>query len=246
MAKNRSVGPSPTRATTLREWLQTGAFVVGALVAGYQFYLKDVLKPTLEPTALDLVARLEWVGEKDRNVLVRAVITARNPTQRRIYIPAYWFTVRGIRLNGKPVLSDKEFSESMEVMKDMVTTRFLAKPTIEVIAQRRIVEESGAWWEPSDKTNDEAIFAVPQGRFDYLELRVSYLHTRDISVLDSPAWSVDEQGSLDAQFQLKFSDSSSPTLLDYSNPSHAEWADDSGAGFNWYVTTLSLWPIQGR
>ncbi|MBI3899495.1 MAG: hypothetical protein HY308_14555 [Gammaproteobacteria bacterium] len=226
---------------TARDWLQTGVLIVGALVGTYQFYLKDVLSPARAPTALDVAARIEKVGEKDGKLLMKVVVAATNPTDRRIYVPAFWFTVRGSRLEGADAFSTSEFTERVRTGEQLVT-RYLPNPKSEIVAERRIISDGLAWWEPNDKTNDEAIFTIPQGKFDYLELQVFYLHTRDISVLTTPAWFVGDDGALSAHLQFKTRDDAKPELFDVTNSRHLKWADEAAAGINWYVSTLSLWP----
>ncbi len=218
----------------IREWIKIGLIIFATAWGSYEFIVKDIIRPAQKPTALDLVATLEKVGKKNKNILVRARITARNPTDRRIYVPAYWFTVKGYRLSDSTTTTNILYKSIFEKPRG---TEFVSSysPIIstEIIAQQRIIYEGNAWWEPEDKTNDEVIFAVPKGKFDFLELRIHYLHTRDESALDIPTWITLEDGSWNAQFKLKQSSGEVSELI--------KWQISTGSGYNWYITTLPLW-----
>jgi hypothetical protein len=221
--------------------IQTAAIVVAAIVATYQFYLKDILRPRQEPTALELTASLSNVGEEKENLLIKAAIETNNPTERRVYVPAFWFTVRGISLSPSdpgPELFRREVTE----VRDLFLSRYWTAADTQVVAQRRIVYDGYAWWEPDDKTRDEQVFVVPKGKFDYLELRVSYLMTRAGQALDTPDWWTDEDGSWGANLRFRLKQDSVSEALDYGNKRHESWAFKTGAGQSWYAAALPLWP----
>ncbi len=228
-AKNKG-----TRPTEVREWIKIVLIAFAAAWGSYEFIVKDIIRPAQRPTALDLVANLEKVGKKNKNILVRVRIVAKNPTDRRIYVPAYWFTVRGYRLSDSTTSTNTHDKSILEELRgtELVST-YSPIISAEIVAQQRITYEGTAWWEPEDKTNDEAIFAVPEGKFDFLELRIQYLHTRDNSVLDIPTWITLEDGSWNAQFKLKKGGSEVMELI--------KWQISTGSGYNWHITTLPLW-----
>jgi hypothetical protein len=229
----------------LATMIQLSAIVVAAIVATYQFYLKDILRPRQEPTALDLAADLSKVGEEKGNLLIKAAVGTRNPTERRIYVPAFWFTVRGVSRVPSPADPGPElFHGEVTEIRDLLLRRYWTAADTQIVAQRRIVYDGSAWWEPDDKTHDEAVFIVPNGRFDYLELNVAYLYTRAGQVLDVPDWSTNEDGSWWANIRFRPKRDSASEVLDYSNKRHEKWAFKTGAGQNWYTATLSLWPGQ--
>ena len=87
-----------SRSRAVREWIQVVIILFAAVWGAYEFIVKDVIRPTQEPTALDVVATLEEVGREGGHVLVRARITATNPTKRRIVVSALWFWVKGYKL----------------------------------------------------------------------------------------------------------------------------------------------------
>ena len=218
----------------MREWIQLLVIVFAAAWGSYEFIVKDIIRPTQKPTALDLAASLETVGKKNGKILVRARITARNPTDRRIYVPAYWFTVRGYQLSDSAEPTNMNHKSILEKLRGSELVRTYAPiESGEVIAQQRITYKGDAWWEPEDKTNDEAIFVVPNEKFDFLELSIHYLHTKDDSVLDNPVWFAEEDGAWSAQFKLKKGGSKDSELR--------KWKKSTGSGYSWHITTLSLW-----
>jgi hypothetical protein len=233
MSKRTSKDKS-SHFNNMREWIQLIVIVFAAAWGSYEFIVKDIIRPAQKPTALDLTANLEIVGKKNEKILVRARITARNPTDRRIYVPAYWFTVRGYRFLDSAKPMNTNHKSILEKLRGSELVRTYAPvESGEVVAQQRIIYEADAWWEPEDKTNDEAIFVVPKEKFDFLELHIQYLHTRDDSVLDVPVWFAAEDGAWQAQFQLKKGGSEASELI--------KWQKSTGSGYSWYITTLSLW-----
>jgi len=225
-----------SRVTSTRELVQLFVILFGALWGCCTFYFKDIYLPAHKPTSLDLLAILEKVGKNKGTILIRARITAQNKTDREIYIPAYWFTVRGYQLynSSEPVnLNHKDILGKIEG--DELISTYAPIKYSEVIAQKRIVY-SNAWWDPGDKTHNEVIFAIPDGKFDFLELSVYYLFTRDDSVLEAPIWGASEDGSWSAQFTLKKGGNEKSKLN--------KWMISTRAGLNWYVTTLPLRNIE--
>lgn len=207
-------------------------FVAG--LSSYEFILKDIIRPAQEPTAFDLVATLENVGKKNENILVRASITARNPTDRRIYVPAFWFTVRGYWLfdSTEPVLTNHKSILEMGPGDELIST-YAPIESSEIVAQKRICYTGDTWCEPDEKINDEVIFALPEGKFDFLEMQVFYMQTRDNSALDDPIWDAREDGSWYAQFNLKEGGSDSSKII--------EWQISTSAGYCYYITTLPFY-----
>ncbi len=217
----------------MREWIQLFVMVFVAGWGSYEFIVKDIIQPTQKPTALDIVASMENIGQKNQNILIRVHTIAYNPTDRRVYVPAYWFTVRGHRLsnstgqvntNHNLILTNLRGSELISTYSPIESS--------EVVAQQRIIYANDAWWEPEDKTNDEAIFAIPEGEFDFLELRVNWIQTRDSSVLSDTIWYALEDGGWEAEFKFK------EAGLNYDEQIA------TGIGYNWNITTLSLWGLQ--
>ena len=98
------------------------------------------------------------------------------------------------------------------------------------MAQQRIVYSNDAWWQPEDKTNDEFIFAMPKGKFDYVTMRVGYLHTMSRADIDPPVWTASDSGVWSAQFALK----------SHVKMSIEQWQESTASGYNLYTTALRI------
>src|SRR3989442_9027127 len=84
-----------SRARQLREWVQFGILVFGVGWGVFTFILKDIWAPARRPGALDILSNLDEVGRAKADRLIRVRIIATNPSDRRIYVPALWYTAWG-------------------------------------------------------------------------------------------------------------------------------------------------------
>ena len=224
--KNKSAG-----SKNIRDWLQLALIAFATLWGVYEFVLKDIIRPAQKPTSLELVATLERFGRKDQNLLIRASIEAKNPTDKRIYVPAYWFVVRGYVLSKSAPANIIDKQKLYQPQYDELINTYSFVTTNEIVAQKRITYEADSWWEPQDITHNESVFTIPAGKFDFLELSVYYIHTKDNSELENPNWEIYNDGLWWAFFNFK----NSSGITD-----EVEWQRETGSGYNWYVTTLQL------
>lgn len=222
------------RSKIFREWLQITVIVAATALGAYEFVLKDVIRPANRPTALGITASLEIVGQKDDNLQIRVKVEAKNPTDRRIYVPAFWYVVHGVHLYKTNPSYKADHRKLIESNADytMLTT-YSPVVEAEVVAQQRICYEGTAWWEPEDMTHNEALFVIPSGEYDYLEMRVTYFQSRDVSDLEIPEWIALEDGSWDVRIHLKGKADNAEAM--------EEWQMNSASGYNWFITTLPLW-----
>lgn len=95
-----------------REWLQVFIIIAATLIGAYEFVYKDVYKPSIRPSSLNVQANMELVGTKESMSLIRCKIITENPTDRRIYIPAFWLTVRACTI-------DEEIPDLLVMNKDL-------------------------------------------------------------------------------------------------------------------------------
>lgn len=218
-----------------KEWLQMMVIVFTVGWTSYEFFFKEYIKPAQEPTALELEVKLEYAGEKDGFIMVKGVINADNPSNRRIYVPAEWFTVKGRRLSTS---KERQPADLQDLMPDSpaepkVLRNYAPVVSSEIVAQQRMLDGiDNNWWDPKDWSNDEVSFAVPKGEFDFLDLVVVYLYTKNVDALVDPVWTTAHDGSQWANFKFK----EQMTAED-----QAEWLRRNDAGFSWSSATLSLW-----
>jgi hypothetical protein len=216
----------------IREWIQIVVIVFTVGWTSYEFFFKEFVKPGLEPTALELNVKLEQVGEKDGFIMVKGTIDTLNPSSRRIYVPALWYTVKGSR-----VTMTKERVGNDHVLPENLPTHapirlYAPVSSSEVVVEEKILSSRYPFWDPKDKTRDEISFAVPKGEFDFLDMKVMYLFSRYINDLPEPAWYRTGDGKLQAYFKFE----KEKTTEEFN-----KWYYDNGAGENWSTASLSLW-----
>lgn len=217
----------------LREWLQIAVITAATLIGAYEFVYKDIYKPSMRPTSLTVEADMVAISQTGGRILVEATIRTNNPTDRRVYVPAFWVTARGVRLTK----SNENFREDHSSLLGpelggAIISTYYPVEAVDVVAQKRITWEDQSWWEPKDQTKDELIFSVPSGIYDYLVMNVTHFHTRYIDDINPPEWTALEDGSWDVTFSLKGKESDPQRLI--------EWQKSTASGYNWNVTTLPL------
>ncbi|HET9868338.1 MAG TPA: hypothetical protein VFQ06_13655 [Nitrospira sp.] len=215
---------STSRALRIREWIQFGILIFATAWGVYTFIFRDVLRPAQRPSALELTTTLQEIGQAAGYRLIQVRIVSANPTDRRIYIPALWYTVWGRTIGKRDPVGFLGAVDSAP--RGTVTARHAEITGNEVVASGRIYIENATWYDPRDKTTEEDVFAVPVRLYDFLVLKVEYFATRDTVGSGPPQWELQPDGSW------------SPTLPNISE----HWERKSGAQYNWSVATLSLWP----
>lgn len=210
--------PSISRSTRIREWGQFGILVFATAWGVYTYILKDILRPAQRPTALELTTTLEEVGQAAGYRMIRARIVSTNPTDRRIYVPALWYTVWGQKLGAEDPMKFKEAVDSTPPGK--LTARYSKVSLEEVVASRRIYIDKTSFYDPHDKTTEEDIFAVPSGLYDYLVLKVDYQFARDTVAIGQVRWELERGGWWSPSFPQA----------------------EIELPYNWSAASLSLWP----
>jgi hypothetical protein len=188
--------PETRRWAWLKDWGVVVISLATLVSTSYQFYFREVLREERKPTALAIEAKLEQVGRRDDLVLVRIVVRASNPSDRRIYVPAFWYTLYGMSLSDRACAESIPWHRLQGSSDRMVIASYNTLRNTEVVAQRRMFGEL-AWWEPRDVTNFEDIVALPADRFDYAKLYVTYQHGRSMAGLDEArpvVWTIAQDG----------------------------------------------------
>lgn len=232
---------APPRSRELREWASLTVVLSGAILAIYTFIYRDVLKPAARPTALDVTVTLARVGHSGDHDLIQLRLLARNPTDRRVYIPALWYTVYGEQLAPSDTGGFATAAGSAPLQS--ITARDMNLGLLEVAATGRILTELGSWYDPLDKTADEYLFAIPTNKYDFLEVRAWYIQVKDTVGLATTRWSQLPDGQWTAELMLRGLKADSLELYaPRTNSRHAVWERTTGASQNWAIATLPLWP----
>lgn len=219
----------------LKEWLQMLVILFTVGWTSYEFFFKEYIKPAQEPTALELEVKLEYAGEKNGFIMIKGIINTDNPSNRRIYVPALWFTVKGRRLS---TVRDRQPVNSQDMMPDSpaepkIVRNYAPVVSSEIVAQQRLLDGiENNWWDPKDWTNDEISFAVPKDEFDFLDMVVVYLYSKNVDALADPEWTTTHDGSQWAHFKFKELKT---------GEEQAQWLRKNDAGFSWSSASLSLW-----
>ena len=218
----------------------------------YTFVYKETYLPAKLPVALSVSSTLEEVGRKGSMAGVRISIRATNNSQSRVWVPALWYTVVGVRVRGEN-LSDSAYASLVESVMSQQgygrSSRHFAVDTVRVIATGRFVggeKKNWLWYEPGQETINEELFFVPTDRYDAIFCGVTAFLAKDLDDLALVGWGVDEYGSVEPELFLKrdgfANDSSLTEPFDPANPTHSNWEADSDIGRTYSVSTLSLWP----
>lgn len=233
------------RATQIREWAQFAILVFATAFGAYKFIYVDVFLPRLRPTALELTTSLEAIGHSAVGRLIRVRIVSVNRSDRRIYVPALWYTVIGNTLGKRtsPSFVDAVASDTTDRPWGQLTARHDVVRYREVVASARVYGENANWYEPHDQTTEEAVFAVPEKLYDYLVLRVEYYSTRDTVGWGAPNWEYQEPGFWVAGRTVIAKHGGRPEKFDYyHNERHRTLAQRTAAGYNWSTATVALSP----
>jgi hypothetical protein len=228
MAKN-----SQDKGKQFRETLQMAILVFTVAWTSYEFFFKEFIKPAHEPTALKLAIKLGYAGEKNGFIMLKSTIHADNPTNRRIYVPAMWYTVKGRKLSTSPERVNDPQTVAESPAEPAIARHYAPVTSSEIITEQRMLDGlDNNWWDPQDTTDDEISFAVPKGKFDFLDMTVTYLFAKNTDGLAGAEWSTTADGGMWADF--KFEKPKTPEEW-------ADWRHKSDPGYNWSSATLSLW-----
>jgi hypothetical protein len=218
----------------IKEWLQMSVIVFTVSWTSYEFFFKEFIKPAHEPTALQLRVKLEYAGEKDGLIMLKSSIHADNPTNRRIYVPAMWYTVKGRRLSDSTGRVNEPEAVEDSPVEPAVIRHYAPVVESEILAEQRMLDGiDNNWWDPKDSTDDEISFAIPKGSFDFLDMTVAYLFAKNTDGLAGAEWSRTQDGGLWADFKFLNPPRTESEL--------ARWKHKSDPGYNWSSATLSLW-----
>lgn len=233
--------PAAGWATRLREWGQFAILLFATAWGVYTFVLKDIVAPAQRPTALEVAPSLEDIGGSEPDRLIRIRVACRNSTDRRIYVTALWYTVRGHRIAKRG--SAPFLDEVRSAPPQTVTARDTRVIGTDVVASGRIFAgDHTVWWDPHDKTTYEYVFGVAAKHYDFLELTVRYQFTKDTTGVGPPRWTLLDDGTWHPSATVISAEGAGVELFDDLNPRHRAMVLAGGAAESHSSTTLSLWP----
>lgn len=238
------------RARVLRDVLQAFALLIAALWGLYTFVYKEVIVPRNRPAALVVTPSLEAIGRQGDMVLARATFQMVNHSDSKVYAPAIWYAVRGLKLESLDQ-DDSTYLRQLgtDAQKPYPTARFSQFAVVDVIGTGKVTNEVETWFEPGAEQRVEQILLIPADRYDAAQLQVQALISKDVHEVKQIRWRTTADGDLDPR--LVFADGSpyaaggAPAAISDTVPRYVTWLKANGGGVNYVTTTLSLWRSGG-
>jgi|GEM_PF-3022523 len=234
------------RARVLRDVLQAFALLIAAAWGLYTFVYKEVIVPRNRPAALVVTPVLEAIGRRGNMVLARATFEMANHSESKVYVPAMWYSVRGLKLEGVEQDDSTYLRTNREnAEKPYATARFSQFSVVELVGSGKVNTEVEYWFEPGAEQRVEQLLYIPADRYDAAQLQVEYLLTKDIHELKEIRWRTTDQGDLDPR--LVFSADSrwygggAPAAIADTSARYLGWLRQTKAGVNFATATIPLW-----
>jgi hypothetical protein len=237
--------PPRPREQVIKEWTQFALLLFASVWGVYTFVYKEIIVPARRPATLTVSGTLEELGRKGNMALIRARVHAVNSSNAKIYVPAFWYTATGVRL--QPARSSETPVKSVVEAGLKTPLEGIARYSAEagdVVAVWRLPGME-VWYEPGDETTNEELFYVPVDSFEAIRLKVDVIGAKGIDRLAGVQWTVGEDGSLFPQLLLKKrsylrKSSRVEPFNSFVNRRHRRWELKNRVGHNWSISTLSL------
>jgi hypothetical protein len=234
------------RARVLRDVLQAFALLIAALWGLYTFVYKEVIVPRNRPAALVVTPTLEAIGRRGDTVLARATFQMENTSASKVYAPAIWYAVRGLKLEAVDQDDSTYLRQlSKDAQKPFPTSRFSQFTAVDVLGTGKLNSEVETWFEPGAQQRIEQILLIPADRYDAAQLQVQYLISKDVHEVTEVRWRTTADGDLDPRLVFApgsdYAAGGAPAALSDTVPRYVTWLRANGGGVNFVTATLSLW-----
>jgi hypothetical protein len=232
----------------LKDGVQFILLIFGATWGVYTFIYKDIIVPAKRPPAVTLAASVEELDRADGMILVRAHITVANRGDAKVWVPALWWNVYGMRFGG----DDRTLSQFIDYARpllqhgDGIVSRFSNIRSVEIVAAG-YYPDLELWYQPKDETVHEQLFLVPEGRFDTLHIFLDAYIIKDIDQLAATRWEMTNEGLLTPTLMLKQKgwdkDSSRvEPFVPETNKGHRKMLDAEDAGHDFTTASVRIKP----
>jgi hypothetical protein len=234
------------RARVLRDALQAVALLIAAAWGLYTFVYKEVVVPRNRPAALVVTPILEAIGRRGDTVLAKATFQMENTSDSKVYVPAMWYTVRGLKLEGVEQ-DDSTYLRQLgeNAQQPYPTARFSQFTGYDLLAAGKVSTEVETWFEPGAEQRVEQILLIPADRYDAAQLQVQYLISKDVHEVKEIQWRTTEQGDLDPRLVFapgsKYFGGGAPAALSDTSQRYVDWLRATRAGVNYVTATIPLW-----
>lgn len=235
------------RVETTAEWAQALLLGAGMLLGAVTFWYKEMYLPGVSPATLTISPTLEEIGRQGDGVLIRASVNVANNSAYRVYVPAFWYTVRGVCYAPRAMAADSFAAVLKGWRGGGMQSRFDSASTGEMVAVGRPSPRYDTYYDPGSQRHYEELFVVPAARFSALRMEVNYMLAKDISGIARTEWRADSGRVADVvlisrrQREWPRFWASSLTVGRYDRRVDGAWRERAGAGIGWSHASLSLW-----
>jgi hypothetical protein len=234
------------RARVLRDVLQAFALLIAAAWGLYTFVYKEVIVPRNRPAALVVTPVLEAIGRRGDMVLARATFLMANHSDSKVYVPAMWYSVRGLKLESVEQDDSAYVRQNREnAAKPFATARFSQFTAADLVGSGKVSTEVETWFEPGAEQRVEQLLYIPADRYDAAQLQVQYLISKDIHEVKEISWRTTDQGDLDPRLVFtadsRWSGGGAPAAMSDTVPRYVGWLRQTKAGVNYVTATIPLW-----
>lgn len=248
--------PAPVPARNRRPWLtsaivrdviQAMALLIAAMWGGYTFIYREIIIPARRPAALVVTPTLEAIGRRGDTILARATFHMANRSAGKVYAPAIWYSVRGLKLRPTDTEDTAYLRQNGERADSLYSTaRFSEFTAADVIAVGKLAPEVETWYEPDGEQRLEQLLYIPADRYDAAQLVVQYLIAKDVGDVEEVRWRALDDGELEPRLVFRRGSrygtaSMAPAALSDTSARYVRWLRGNQGGVSWVTATISLW-----
>lgn len=242
------------RVSVQPEWVQALLLGMGTMIGAGTFWFTDIYEPAVTPATLNISPAVEMIGRRGDDLLVRASLDVENRGTYRVYVPAFWYTVRGFCYHPRAISPDSYEVALRGWRGGGVQSRFNEPALGDLLVAGRPSPRKDSYFDPGSVRHYEELFLVPAGQYAALRMEVQYMVAKDVSEVDSTHWwqadhQVGEQVFLPTRQVAAgpgvLAWAGTTTSQPYRRDKHDAWRKRAGAALGWSNSTLSLWPVSG-
>ncbi|HET7229999.1 MAG TPA: hypothetical protein VFJ16_08365 [Longimicrobium sp.] len=248
--------PQPVPARDRRPWLtsaivrdvvQAVALLIAAMWGGYTFIYREIIIPARRPAALVVTPTLEAIGRRGDTILAKATFHMVNHSPSRVYSPAIWYSVRGLKLQAVAMDDSTYQRQNRDAAgKPYPTARFSAFTAADLIGMGKVQDQVETWFDPEAEQTIEHLLYIPADRYDAAQLAVQSLVVKNVGDVKEVRWRTTSEGDLEPRLVFradsKFGTASmAPAALSDTSPRYVRWLRANQGGVNFVTATLSLW-----
>jgi hypothetical protein len=244
VAPPTAVTPRRSSARVLRDLVQAVALIIAAMWGAYTFFYREIIVPARRPASLVVTPSLEAIGRRGDTVLARATFEMVNRSAGKVYAPAIWYSVRGLKL--QPIaLEDTAYLRQNRdnAQQPYPTARFSQFTAADVIGTGKVNGQVEYWFDPGGEQRLEQLLYIPADRYDAAQLTVQYLVAKDVGELKEVRWRATDDGELEPR--LVFAPGSryagAAAALSDTEQRYVRWLKANQGGVNFVTATISLW-----